>query len=90
VNDQQSTIDTYLGWLGHKAAMGGALTSLMGWALSDRGTATIGILIGLTGLAVQIFYKRRQDQREQAHAEREQQEHELRMTLRRDTRNETP
>jgi len=83
MDDQQST-DAFLGWLGHKGAMGGALTSIMGWALSDRGTATIGILIGLGGLAVQIYYKRKQDKREEAQAVRDQQEHDLRMTLRQD------
>lgn len=58
--------------IGHKMAQIGGWGAVFSWMLSERGVALIGIAIGLTGLAVQWWYRRKQDKREQ-------EEHALRM-----------
>jgi hypothetical protein len=67
-----NNIDAALAAVGHKTAQAGAGTTLMGWLLSSEGTAAAGICIGVIGLLVQLYYKRKQDKREQ-------EEHEMRM-----------
>jgi hypothetical protein len=66
--------DAAIAAIGHKTAQGGGAMTLLGWAVSSEGTAVIGILIGLTGLAIQWYYRRKQDRREQ-------EEHDKRMGL---------
>ena len=58
--------------IGHKTAQAGAGTTIMGWLLSSEGTAVVGMCIGVIGLLIQFYYKRKQDKREQ-------EEHDLRM-----------
>ena len=48
---------------GHRAAQAGALTSVVSWLTSSEAGVVIGILLGLIGLAVQWYYRRKQDQR---------------------------
>lgn len=64
--------------VGHRVAQTGGLTTVGAWLLSSQGGVLIGILIGLVGLVIQVYYRRKQDAREEA-------EHKLRMTLRADT-----
>jgi hypothetical protein len=64
------TIDATLAAAGHKATVGGTATTFVGWALSSQGTAAIGIVIGLCGLVIQLYFRRKQDKREQAEHER--------------------
>jgi hypothetical protein len=66
------SIDAALATIGHKTAQGGVGITFVGWALSSEGTAVIGILMGLVGLSIQWYYRRKQDRREEA-------EHEARM-----------
>jgi hypothetical protein len=60
-----NNIDAALAAVGHKTAQAGAGTTMIGWLLSSEGTAAAGILIGVIGLLVQFYYKRKQDRREQ-------------------------
>lgn len=71
------SIDAALATIGHKTAQGGVGITFVGWALSSEGTAVIGILMGLVGLSIQWYYRRKQDKREE-------EEHQLRMTMRQD------
>jgi hypothetical protein len=66
--------EAVLATVGHKAAQVGAGTTVLGWLLSSQGTAVLGISIGVCGLLIQWYYRRKQDKREQA-------EHERRMGL---------
>jgi hypothetical protein len=73
MNPEQAT-DAVIAAIAHKTAQGGALATVVGWAASSQGTAFIGIVIGLIGLGVQFYYRRKQDKREEA-------EHQARMGL---------
>ena len=57
---------------GGKVTQTGAGTTLLGWMLSSEFGVFAGIVIGVSGLAMQWYYNRRRDRREQA-------EHEARM-----------
>jgi hypothetical protein len=73
------SIDAALATIGHKTAQGGVGITFVGWALSSEGTAVIGILMGLVGLSIQWYYRRKQDRREEEQDRREAAEHEARM-----------
>jgi hypothetical protein len=75
--DISQTVDATLAAVGHKTAHAGAGTSFVGWLLSSEAGILIGILIGIAGLAIQWHYSRKRDKREE-------QEHKLRMVLRKD------
>lgn len=62
---------------GHRTAQTGAGTIIISWLTSSQGGVAVGILIGVIGLVIQWYYRRKQDQREEA-------EHQLRMTMRQD------
>jgi hypothetical protein len=62
---------------GHTTAQIGGGSAVLAWLTSSQAGVAAGILIGVVGLLVQWYYRRKQDQREEA-------EHELRMTLRQD------
>ena len=57
---------------GGKTTQVGAGTTLAGWMLSSEAGVLIGIVIGLAGFAIQIYFNIRRDRREKA-------EHEARM-----------
>ena len=71
-SDHTSTIDATFAAAGSKATYAGAGASVSGWLLSSEGAAMCGIIIGLLGLIVNFYFKRREDKRLQA-------EHEIRM-----------
>jgi len=70
--EQQATLEASLAAAGSKATYTGASTSVVAWFLSSEFGVLFGILLGVAGLAVNWFYRHRQDKREQA-------EHEKRM-----------
>lgn len=72
--DVSRAVDATIATVAHKTAQGGALTTFIGWATSSQGTAAIGIAIGLVGLCIQWYYRRKQDKREAA-------EHAVRMGM---------
>lgn len=64
-------IDATLAAAGWNTTKVGAATTFGGFLLSSQGAALIGILIGVVGLLVQFYYRRKQDMREQSeHAAR--------------------
>jgi hypothetical protein len=66
----QHSLDATLAGLGSKATQAGAGTSIVGWALSSEAAVLVGITVGVVGLAVQWWYQRKRDKREQAEHER--------------------
>lgn len=62
---------------GHRTAQAGGGITIVSWLTSSQGGVAIGILIGVIGLVIQWYYRRKQDQREEA-------EHQLRMSMRQD------
>ena len=70
----EGATDAALAAIGHKTAQAGGATTLLGWFTSSEGTAIVGLIGMLTGLAIQLYYNRRRDKREQA-------EHDRRMGL---------
>lgn len=67
-----NTIDAAMAAAGSKAAYAGAGTSLSGWLLSSEAGVLAGIVIGVTGLIINYWFKRREDRRLQ-------EEHDARM-----------
>lgn len=60
---------------GSKATYTGAGTSVMGWVLSSEFGVLFGVFLGLGGLAINWYYKYKEDKRQQ-------QEHDRRMNPR--------
>lgn len=59
---------------GSKATYTGASVTAGGWLLSSEAGVFIGILIGIAGLALNYYFKRREDQRMQ-------EEHDIRVRM---------
>lgn len=67
-----NTIDAAIAAAGSKATYAGAGASLSGWLLSSEAGVMFGIVLGIIGLLVNFYFKRREDRRLQA-------EHDARM-----------
>jgi hypothetical protein len=67
-------LDAFIALWGRIVAQIGGWGAVISWLLSEKGIALIGVGIGLAGLALQFYFQRKRDKREQA-------EHELRMGL---------
>jgi hypothetical protein len=74
----QQAIDVTLSTAGSKATYAGAGISTVSWITSSEFGMLAGIVIGVVGLAINFYYSRKRDAREQA-------EHQLKMLLRKDT-----
>jgi hypothetical protein len=61
--------DAAIAALGSKATYAGAGTSLMGWLQSSEAGVLIGIAIGLLGFIVNLYFKYREDRRQEAESE---------------------
>lgn len=73
MNDvRQTTIDATLAAAGSKATYTGAGASLVGWLTSSEAGVIFGIVLGVIGLLVNLYFKHRDDRRQQI-------EHEARM-----------
>lgn len=73
MNDvRQTTIDATLAAAGSKATYAGAGASLVGWFTSSEAGVVIGIALGVLGLLINVYFKHREDKRQQ-------EEHETRM-----------
>jgi hypothetical protein len=78
-NEYTHNIDATVSAVASKVTYGGAAASSVSWFFSSEFGVLCGILIGLIGLGVNWYFKRREDRRHQA-------EHEARMRkLRLDT-----
>lgn len=69
---KQTTIDATLAAAGSKATYAGAGTSLLSWLVSSEAGVVFGIVLGVVGLLVNLYFKWRDDKRQQI-------EHEARM-----------
>jgi hypothetical protein len=67
-------IDSFLAWVSRVVAQVGGWGAFISWLLSEKGVALIGVGIGLAGLALQFYFQRKRDKREDA-------EHRARMGL---------
>lgn len=64
-----------------KATYAGASLTVSSWLLSSEFGVLVGVLIGLIGLVVNIYFKFRDDRRNAAAHRAEMREHEKRMKL---------
>lgn len=71
-NLKQTTIDATLAAAGSKATYTGAGASLVGWLTSSEAGVIFGIVLGVIGLLVNLYFRHRDDKRQQI-------EHEARM-----------
>ena len=74
-----STIDATLAAAGSKTTWAGASTAVFSFFTSSSFGVLIGAVIGITGLFINWYYRRKQDRREEAAERRAQAEHERRM-----------
>jgi hypothetical protein len=73
--EQQATFEATMAAAGSKATYTGAGASVMGWVLSSEFGVLFGVFLGLGGLAINWYYKYKEDKRQQ-------QEHDRRMNRR--------
>jgi NhaP-type Na+/H+ or K+/H+ antiporter len=80
---QQQAVDAALDatvvTLASKTTWAGSLTAVLGFLTSSGFGVLVGAVIGITGLLIQWYYRRKQDRREEAADRRAQAEHERRM-----------
>lgn len=69
---KHQTLEATVAAAASKATYAGAGTSVWGWFASSEAGVILGIVIGVIGLLVNIFFRLRQDRRSQT-------EHEARM-----------
>jgi hypothetical protein len=67
-------IDSFLAWVSRVVAQVGGWGAFISWLLSEKGVALIGVGIGLAGLALQFYFQRKRDKREES-------EHQVRMGM---------
>lgn len=74
-----STIDATLAAVGSKTTWAGAFTAVGSFFTSSGFGVLIGAVIGVAGLFIQWYYRKKQDRREEAAERRAQLEFEKRM-----------
>ena len=62
----QSTIDQAITSMSAKATYAGSASTVFGWLLSSEFAVLMGIILGVAGLIVNIYYKKKEDARAQA------------------------
>jgi hypothetical protein len=67
---KQIAFDTAMAAVGSKVTYGGASTSVVSWLLSSEFGILMGILIGLSGLIINWYYRHKEDKRRQEEHER--------------------
>jgi hypothetical protein len=72
--EQQQNVDAAVAAIGSKVTYAGSAGSVLGWMATSEAGVLFGILAAIIGLAVNVFYKRREDRRQQ-------EEHDERMRL---------
>jgi hypothetical protein len=71
--------DAVIAAVASKTTFAGAATSVIAWMKTSEFGVVAGVLIGLMGLMVNWYFRRREDRRAQAAEKRELLEHEARM-----------
>lgn len=69
----ESHVDTALAGVGSKTTYTGMTSTAVGWLTSSQAVTIIGLTLGICGFALNWYYSRKRDRREQ-------ELHELRMT----------
>lgn len=62
---QSETIDAAIATAGSKATYTGAGVSGIGWVFSSEFGVAAGVIIGVLGLLTNLYFRRKQDRREQ-------------------------
>ncbi len=68
--EHQAAFETAMATAGSKATFGGASTSIVSWMLSSEFGILFGLVLGLAGFLVNLYYKHKQDKREQIEHDR--------------------
>jgi hypothetical protein len=66
----QIAYETTMAAIGSKATYGGASATVASWFLSSEFGMLMGILIGVAGLAINFYYKHKEDNRRQEEHDR--------------------
>jgi len=66
----QIAYETTMAAVGSKATYGGASATVASWFMSSEFGMLMGILIGVAGLAINFYYKRKEDNRRQEEHDR--------------------
>ncbi|CAN7536502.1 holin [Variovorax sp. LjRoot130] len=75
----REAIEATVAAAGSKVTYTGAGASVASWLLSSEFGVAAGLLLGIAGLLVNIYFKRQENLRQQARDEREKEEHQARM-----------
>lgn len=70
MQDHQPALEAAIAASATKAMYGGGAGAFAGFAVSNELLGLMGLLIALAGFAVNTYYRRKQDAREQAEHER--------------------
>ena len=62
---EQTTLDTTMAAIGSKATYTGATATTFSWMLSSEFGIAVGMFIGCLGFALNWYYSRKRDRREQ-------------------------
>lgn len=65
MQEHTTNIDTAVAAAASKVTYAGAGASFFGWLASSEAVSLIGILAAVVGLVVNIYFKRREDRRQQ-------------------------
>lgn len=87
---QEASANTVISTVASKATYGGAAASVFGWLASSEAGVVFGVLLGVIGLLVNVWFKFREDKRQELrqqiedearvrHEQRQQVEHEARL-----------
>jgi hypothetical protein len=68
--ETQATLDATMAAVGSKATYTGASASVLGWVISSEFGVLFGIFIGTAGLAINWYYRHKEDKRQQAEHDR--------------------
>lgn len=60
-----SKVEDAVSSIANHGMKGGAATSVFGWLTSNEGVAVIGVAVAVLGFIVNLYFKFRQDRREQ-------------------------
>jgi cytochrome c biogenesis factor len=63
--EHTATVDAALATVGSKFTTAGATTSVVSWVLSSEFGFLVGIMMAIGGFGVNLYYKRKEDKRQQ-------------------------
>lgn len=63
--EQQETVEAAIAAVGSKVTYAGSGGSVLAWMTSNEGGVMIGVLVAVVGLVVNVFFKWREDRRQQ-------------------------